>query len=460
MKTIINILAVSIFTIALLLLVKTSKAQDNIALYFSKQPQAANSNPAFMTNTKMYVTPPLLGRLALDLHTSGFAYNDLIHKHPTYSDSLQLDFEGLLNKLKDNNNLSLSFTFDIIGGGFKIGKNYFSIGSNMNIESKIGFSKDIVDFLVHGTNISSHNADILDKQIMDATAYISTYIGYAREINEQLTVGGRIKMYTGLFNIHTNKSIVHLDFDGNEVSAYSDFDINTSFAFGHLKTISSIMTQNSNFEFEQENNTSNSISNAMNNKGIGFDMGASFKLNDKMEISASIVDIGKITWKSNPTQIKSNNPNQKISFSGVGVNYENISDNLTSYFDDMADSLKRAFDLNVKSIKSYSTAVPTKIYVGYSWEFYPRMHMQALYNGRVINGSLENSLTLNYAFLTGPLHIAIGNTFKYTWFNPSLLISLGSNFYIGTSFSSSYNLAKTSGVTTFLGFNFTIKNKI
>lgn len=459
MKTIIKIFVLFAVVFALLPVINILKAQENSALYFSRQPQAANYNPAFMSNNKFYITPPLLGRFAVDIHTSGFAYHDLINQHPDFADSLRLDVEGFLGKLKDNNNFSFGMNFDLIGLGFKIGKNYFSVGSNLTVETKIGFSKNLFDFAVHGTNMSSKSLDVLNRKLVDATAYAFTYIGYAREITDQLTVGARFKIYTGVANVHTNKSIVNLQFDGEEVAAYGDFDIYASTFFGHFMELSSVINDHSDFSFEREDDVAKSAKNIKDNKGYGFDIGATYQLNETMQISASIIDIGKITWKTNAAQLRSSNPNERIVFSGVDVDYNNISEDLEDYFDDMADSLKHAFDMELHNIGSYSTSVPTKIYVGYSWEFFPHMNLQALYSGRFIAGSYENALTLNYSLFAGPLWLSVGNTVKYTWFNPSVLLSLGSAFYIGASFSSSYNLAKTSGMNFYAGFNFAVKNK-
>lgn len=440
---------------AILFFAQSLKAQENVALFFSNQPQSISFNPAFNANYRIFITPPIAGKMHIGLNTSGFAWNDLINQSPVYPDSLRIDVNGFLGKLKKSNNLSLTASFDILGVGFKIGKNYFSIGESLNIESKLSFSKSFFDFLVHGTGMASNNVDILDRDILALSAYLTTYIGYAREITDELTVGARLKMYNGIANVHTNKSIVNCRFDENAIEAYGDFDIDMSLAMGYLAPVNS-MVNDGDFKFETYDNVSDYVSNVMNNRGFGVDVGATYRYND-MQFSVSVVDFGSIKWKKG-NKIKSRNPGQKINFSGIDTDYDNIGGAFDEYFNDMADSLKDAFDLEITDIASYTTGVPTKIYVGYTWEFFPHMQLQALYSGRIINSSYENALTLSYAYSCGPLQLAVGNTFKYKFFNPTVYVGLG-GFYIGASVASSYNLAKTSGMNLYLGCNFLLRDK-
>jgi hypothetical protein len=459
MKTIIKYLMVTVSFVVLLISNTTTNAQEFSTLYFSTQPQAAHYNPAFMTNNKMYVSIPVIGRMSLSLGTNGFAYNDLIHQHPLYKDSLQMDFAGFLSKLKDDNRMALSLNTDILGVGFKAGKNYFSFGVTLNMETDLGFSKGLIDFIANGTNTANKQADLMSEKVLDLTAYTSTYIGYAREINDRLTIGAKLKFYSGIANIHTNKSLVHLDFDGDQISAYGDIDFNASMIFGYFSAVNSVVADDSDFSFNSTTEASDLTSNVFKNKGFGFDVGATFKINEDMEISASIVDIGKITWGANAANIRSNNPNERFQFSGVEADYDSVGEQLEDYFDDLGDSLKHAFDLGVNDVSSYSTWVPTKIYLGYTWNFFTNMQLQALYYGRFIRGTYENSFTLNYSYDFGFGTATIGNTFNYRLLNPTAMITLGNIFYIGASFASSYNIAKTQSLSFFMGLNFALKSK-
>ena len=453
MKTIVKILVSAL----ILSFSVTLYAQENSALYFSSMPQAANYNPAFLTHNRMYVN--LIGRFAFDFHTSGFAYGDLVNKVPG-SDSLRIDFEGFLKQLKSHNSLSLSTNNDLLGFGFKVKENYFSFSMTLNTEVKTGFSKNLFDFLVHGTGMSSNTVSLFNDNLLDATVYLTTAFGYAREINDQLTIGAKFKIYNGVANIRSKKTSVNLEFDEEEIRAYADVDIRAAIPFGEVAQAGSLFDDDEDFKFEKDGSVMDGLKRIKNNRGFGMDVGATYKLNEKMTFSASLVDIGRIKWKTHATNIRSKNPKQEVVFSGLSTTYNTIDDDIDDFIDDMTDSLKNAFDLEVNSLTGYSTGVPMKIYLGYSWEFSKYLFLQALYSGRMINGGMENALTVNFTFDPGFVQLSVGNTIRSKFFNPDIYIGLGNKFYLGLSYNSSLNLAKTNGITAYLGFNIlALKNK-
>ena len=201
------------------------------------------------------------------------------------------------------------------------------------------------------------------------------------------------------------------------------------------------------------------VKNLMKNKGFGVDFGAVYKYNDDMTFSASIVDFGFIKWKTNSTAIKSKNPGERVEFSGINSTYDNIGDDIDDYFDEMEDSIKRAFDLGVEDLGSYTTMVPVKLYLGYSWQFEKKMYLNALYRGRFISGGYENSLSLNYTYKNGFFQISAGNTINHRFFNPGIYLGLGNIFYMGADYSKSVNLAKTKGLSFYFGLNIAVGKK-
>lgn len=454
---IIRIISISvIFAYAILFNMLFSYAQELNASYFSTLPQASKFNPALTSNSRLYFNIPIISKFSLQLNTSGYAWKDLINQDPICRDSLRVDFDGFLDKLKDNNHFATDFSTEIFGFGFGLGKNYFTFDISLNFAGKLYFSKSVIDFIVNGTDMSKQNVDLFDGNFVDAMAYLTTAIGYSGQINDNLKVGAKFKIYNGIANIKTERTKLNLNFDGEEISAYSDVLINTSIAFGSF-TKSNSLIDDDDFDFTDADDGDIS-SNVMKNKGFGFDIGAVYQLNENMQISASIVDIGKITWESNPQSIRSKNPNQRIVFSGVRTTYETIVDDLDGYFSDMADSLQNALDLEIVDRNSYSASMPTKIYVGYSWQFQKNLYLDALYGGRIYGGEYQQSLMVNCGLKYKILNLSVGNMFHSmgSVFNPGIFLSLSNVFYVGANFSKSFNLAKTHGLGVYFGMNISI----
>lgn len=131
--------------------------------------------------------------------------------------------------------------------------------------------------------MSKQNVDLFDGNFVDAMAYLTTAIGYSGQINDNLKVGAKFKIYNGIANIKTERTKLNLNFDGEEISAYSDVLINTSIAFGSF-TKSNSLIDDDDFDFTDADDGDIS-SNVMKNKGFGFDIGAVYQLNENMQIS-------------------------------------------------------------------------------------------------------------------------------------------------------------------------------
>lgn len=456
MRTVIKIFIIGSILLCLFTAKKVQAQYD--FMYFSGQPQGQSFNPAISPDSKMYIQLPVVSNFGINFRTAGFAYQDLIHQHPVYPDSLQLDFNGFLDKIKKNNSLMTNINTNILGFGFQVKENYFYFNMSLNVESKFSFSKGLFDFIANGTDMSEQNVNLLGGRMIDATAYLTTAFGYSREVNDKLTLGGSFKIYNGIANVRSNKTELNLEFDGNNITGYGNVDINTSFVFGRFKSAGSLIDGDDDFDFESADG-GDIVKNLMKNKGFGVDFGAVYKYNDDMTFSASIVDFGFIKWKTNSTAIKSKNPGERVEFSGINSTYDNIGDDIDDYFDEMEDSIKRAFDLGVEDLGSYTTMVPVKLYLGYSWQFEKNMYLNALYRGRFISGGYENSLSLNYTYKNGFFQISAGNTINHRFFNPGIYLGLGNIFYMGADYSKSVNLAKTKGLSFYFGLNIAVGKK-
>lgn len=142
--------------LALLLVVMTLqcgmiKAQrQEISYFFREIPQTSFGNPA-MTSTNNFYFSVGAGNIMPGFSTSGLCYHDLIHTHPVYPDSLQIDVAGFSSKLKNNNRIILGCDVDILAFGFRVGKNFFSYDMSFVMDGRLSFSKGIFDLLMYGT---------------------------------------------------------------------------------------------------------------------------------------------------------------------------------------------------------------------------------------------------------------------------------------------------------------------
>src|SRR5690554_6195984 len=120
-------------------------SQNSNIMYFMRNvPGSYSMNPANTPISKFYLNFPAISGFNIDFSTSGFAYKDIINQHPIYQDSLQIDLKGFYSKLNDDNHLKLSTSMPLFGFGFKAGKNYISLGLDLNFDARLNFSKDLI----------------------------------------------------------------------------------------------------------------------------------------------------------------------------------------------------------------------------------------------------------------------------------------------------------------------------
>lgn len=443
--------------ITLLIGNKLSSQTSNISYFMRNVPNSYNMNPANTPVSKFYFNLPGISGFNLDFSTSGFAYKDIINQHPIYEDSLQIDLEGFYNKLNDDNYFKLSSSISLFGFGFKTGKNYFSFGLDLNFDTRLNFSRDMIGVLVYGSSLNSNIINILDNKLLSLNTFISPSIGYSREINDKLSIGLRAKLPLGIANITTEKSKLSLDLNDG-VSVMGDFLIRTSNVVGRLEM--SGLNSPTSPEFIQDIN----VSEMMSNRGFALDISGSYKIRKDMVVSLSIQDLGFIKWNTNTTEIVSKNPGGSFTIKPIEFDLNNDEDQ--DPFGNIEDSLMNALDLETRDASSYTSYLPTKIYASYTWNFAKTQFVSALYTGAIGSNYFDNQLSIFYnCQLERYLNLSLGNTFVFgssgnsSALNPSAAINFNLyfvNFYLGGGFRSSMNVAKLTGFNAFVGMNFSI----
>lgn len=456
-KTFIYIL----IAISTIFAVKGVKAQYTDITYFMRNvPTSFKMNPANTPVAKYYINLPFSG-INFDFATSGFSYGDVITRRA--DDSLQVDLNKFYDKLTDKNYVNFGSNIELFGFGFQVGeKNYFSFGLDLSMDGNINFSKGLFGFIINGTDSENGKTEFINNKLISLNAFIAPSISYSRIVNDKLTVGARVKLPMGIANITTDKSELSIDFNDDKITATSNFLIRTSnimgsFNFNGLESSKAL-------EFNQEENASEIMNKAKKNLGLAFDLGGSYKLNDKMLVSLSIQDLGFINWGANSTTLQSKNPNASYTFNGLGSVDFNGNSSVEDQLNEVLDSVMTSFDLEAVIGKAYTQMLPAKLYAGFTWNFAKTQYLNALYKGAFGNNYSDHYLSIYYTTqIERYLNFSIGNTFAFenhfnaiSAINPSLAINLNLymiNFYFGGSLRSSYNLAKLTGFNVFAGMN-------
>ena len=289
-------------------------------------------NPA-LTPTKGYFNLPVIGAVNATVGSTSLGYQDIIDIIDDGDDFYtKPDF---MNRLKDNNKLNVNFSTEILSAGWYKGKNFWSFNIGLRTDIGANLTKSMFTFLNEMDGIEDNwrnsNYDISNQQL-NINAYAEVGLGLSRQINSRLTVGARVKALLGignmdlkLNNVAMNASLpsdarisqlqdpAYLSGLGvdditklrSEIESYHanlavDAHLESSFKGLNLKKEDG-QDYISDFEFESKDM-------GIAGYGFGIDLGASYKIMDNLTVSASVLDLGFISWSKSSTKIASANP--------------------------------------------------------------------------------------------------------------------------------------------------------
>ena len=290
-----------------------------------------NFNPAFHTN-KGYIAIPVLGGIGAEVVTNSFAVDNFIFKRPDGNLTTFLDpsvnVDKFLGNLVDNNRLSQSLDMNIFSIGLAKESGYWSGGINFRQNANVTLPKGIFELAKLGPD--SYSA--INKLEINANAFLEIYAGYSRKITDQITVGAKLKYLGGI--ARSKMQISQFEVFSNEEKLYAK--VNTTFdsymkgLYNTTEGLQDIDKYINNFE------TNNGAGLAGN--GLAVDLGAVYKLLEWLTLSASVQDIGFISWsKSSSVRAASDGI---VDFIGLDIDVNDDS-SVENQLDDLGDRFKQ-----------------------------------------------------------------------------------------------------------------------
>jgi len=391
-----------IFLLAVLVfVVHTLHAQPN-TLYFMKGiPQTKDLNPARPgISSGFYFSMPLFSKLDLAANTNGWAYNDLIHKGTgTQADSLIVDLDKFSSGIGNKNFVNESAALTILEGGYKKGKNFYAVSFTEREFVGAFFHRNLVNLIKSGNYQYLGQTYYSGNFGVGAQHYREFAFNYSHDMTKQLTFGAAAKILFGIASVQTNginlkgtspASGEYMDVSATgrvNISAPVDFKYNSK---GEIISINSL----------PDYSVSDYFSN-FQNPGIAVDLGFAYRLNKKTELSASIIDLGMIGWKSNVTRLTEQG---HFLYRGININDPAHIPPVISLFrtviSQLSDSITSAFRPDTSGT-GFSTLLPVKIYFGIDYQLSDAVSVSGLSRIRIINNTVHTSLTASANTLIG-----------------------------------------------------------
>lgn len=330
-------------------------AQNKQVLYnFAELPQTLLLNPASETNYKFHIGVPLLSGFSSQIASSGIVLTDIFA-----IDNLNINdkISSILNNINVRDFIKFNSQIEVISGGYRLNDEiYLSFGFYEEIDAISYFPKDFLVLFNEG-NEQYINRSFSASQINYKVDVLGVlHAGISKKVNENLTLGGRFKIYSSALNLESkNNTGIFTTVQGtNNIYTHYLNDVNVNFRTSGLVE---------NDEYIDDPNTFLKNTFFGSNLGIGLDFGVTYHLTPQIEFSGSILDLGFINHKKN---IKTTTTEGSFVFEGVEFLYNPNSS--VNYWNQIDDRFKEELP-TTDNQESYISWRPTKLNAALKYSF-------------------------------------------------------------------------------------------
>ena len=363
------------YILFLILAITTSlNAQQQLSFSFGEIPQNLMLNPGAETNFKSHYGIPVFSNLSFKAGFTGFTLADLFLND---SRDFNLKFEEVLNKIDSDDYININTVVEVLSAGLRIDdKTYVSFGFYEELDLITYFPKDITELVYYGNEPFLNRPFSISELVMKADMLGVLHAGMSRKVDEKLTIGGRLKIYSSSLNIETNNNSGTITATTNNTNIIRQTLDNLD---AEIRT-SGITDSNGDANESFNDVFSNTLLGG--NLGLGFDVGLTYHFSPQLEFTGSIIDVGFIKYSKNIR-----NYTAKGNYILDGINFEYNSDDPSDYW----EQLEEDFNANVptgETENTYTSWRPMKINAALKYSFgekrskfcYTKTHKQYYYN--------------------------------------------------------------------------------
>ena len=330
-------------------------AQNRQILYdFNEIPQSLMVNPGTETDFKWYVGVPLISGISGYAGSNGISVNDIFA-----DDGIDINLkvrERALGLLRPNDELSATAQLEYFNVGFRSANTgiFYSFGGYLEMDNITYWPQDYAYLAFDG------NAGQLERKfdLGDLTSRGSLlnvmHFGINKNINRNITLGVRGKIYSGMADYSTTKNkgyLLNTQGENNILATTLDADM---------------MLRTSGFQVLSDAGDNGTLPGTFMKRaffggdlGLGLDLGFTYHLSAKTTITGSILDLGFLYHANDP---KNYSLSGNATVEGIQINVlQQFSDLNRDFWQDLVDDIEAEIPFDTDT-KSYVTFRPTKLY--------------------------------------------------------------------------------------------------
>jgi hypothetical protein len=371
-------------------------------------PYSTFNNPAYFLPYKGYVGIPGVSNINFSCYNSSFLFKNLVTK--TQNGDLVMTADKFVNSLAKNNWFNTSLNLNILNFGFRVKKLFFSFDYQLKMDEQLRYSKDLFSFLLQnelihffdGTYTYTKSSPALFQLEPNINLYQELSFGCQVQILDNLYIGVRPKILFGVFNLKTEKFKAEVYSNPVDKSICGNFDVSINMASlfqFYTKDANGNIAIDAGNMFSYNQSVSGFLNKCFsNNLGFAIDLGAVFRVNQQIRVSASVTDLGFIKWRGTELKlsIKPPAPGEDYVFTDLTteqfVNFIINAGNLN--FDHAFDAINANFSMEL--YKPYTTMLTSNIMLDGYFDLTPAHRFIMQFKGYIFGKHFMPQFTLAY----------------------------------------------------------------
>jgi hypothetical protein len=399
-------------------------------------------NPA-LRPTRGYIGIPGLTNISLGYRTNTFALDNFLYPGVGENGKTGLflnenvSYDQFMSGISDQNYLNLDLNETLLGFGFYVGNAFLTFDASLKVNAEVNIPKDVFDFLKKGVALDGSDK-IYDLSGVSADAIAYGQIGLGGSfplLDNSLLLGAKVNVLLGIANGRASLDEMKLNI-GKDRWSVTGTQASIQTALKGLKP-------RYNYENRFDGFDSDDVAIGVNGFGVGFDLGAAFKLGYLVEdkasflnnftVSAAVTDLGFINWDKANSLYLATDP-KDIPISGdKEISFEN-SENI---FADLEESFKDAYNFKEKPNEiEGKTNLKAKFNWGIEYAFSKKINVGLLSTTWLNSTKAISEYTVGGAIkpIRG-VEAGLSYSFIYGGFQTfGLSLHLGSFFYIASDY--------------------------
>lgn len=344
-------------------------AQNKQLLYdFTEIPQALMLNPGMQTTYKWYAGIPALSGMSFQAGTSGITVHDIFADDGVdINDKIRA---RAVYGMGITDELSGTYQIELLSGGFR-GKNrpanFYSFGIYHEGDAIGYWPKDLAILAYEG------NADQLGREF--DLSHLKTrgeilnvfHFGVNRQINKNLTLGARAKIYSGIIDFNsTSNDGYFLTTPGQRNLLANTLEADMRLRTSGINEIREVLDDDTVDDGSGIRRILTKRGFFGGDLGLGIDVGFSYHFNEQTVITGSLLDVGFLYHSGD---VRNFTLNGSATVEGVEIILPGaLADPNADFWQDLVDEIEALVPFEENN-NAYITFRPTKLYTSVRYNF-------------------------------------------------------------------------------------------